>query len=214
MSQSQSLRHDPVAAYDNVAGNHYDKYNTANPVARWLMNGFLDAFDRLSDRSEAREAFEAGCGEGHLSLRLERAGLTVRGVDLEETAIAEARANAAAEGAAARFDVADLYQLDPSRHGAELVVSCEVLEHVPDPDRALGVLTSLAKPWLLLSVPREPIWRAMNMARGKYLPALGNTPGHIQHWSSSSFQSLVSRHAKIVEVAQPLPWTMILCRCD
>lgn len=214
MSQSSSLRDATVADYENVAGNHYDKYNTSNPIARWLMNGFLDAFDRLSSQTGAEEAFEAGCGEGHLSLRLERAGLRVRGVDLEDSAIAEARTNAAAQGSSVRFEAADLYTLDSDHHGGELVVSCEVLEHVPDPDRALDVLTSLAKPWLLLSVPREPIWRAMNMARGKYLPALGNTPGHIQHWSSSGFQELVSRHARIVEIAQPLPWTMLLCRCD
>jgi hypothetical protein len=30
-------------------------------------------------------------------------------------------------------------------------------------------------------VPREPIWRIGNMARGRYLGDLGNTPGHIQH---------------------------------
>ena len=214
MPQSQTFSNTPVSAYDNVAGNHYDKYNTGNPIARWLMNGFLSAFDTLAAQSGAAEAFEAGCGEGHLSLRLERAGLNVRGVDLEESAIEEAWANASHEGAAAQFDVADLYTLDPATHGAPLVVSCEVLEHVPDPDRALEVLTKLAQPWLLVSVPREPVWRAMNMARGKYLGQLGNTPGHIQHWSASGFESLVSRHARIVATRRPLPWTMLLCRCD
>ena len=46
MSQSSSLRDATVADYENVAGNHYDKYNTSNPIARWLMKGFLDAFDQ------------------------------------------------------------------------------------------------------------------------------------------------------------------------
>lgn len=203
-----------LASYDNVAGNHYDKYNTSNPIARLLMRGFLTSFDRLVAESGARRAFEVGCGEGHLSLRMEAAGLVVHGVDLEEEAVAEARLNAGAAGAAARFQTADLYTLSPKRHREELVVSCEVLEHVPDPERALEVLTGLAAPWLLVSVPREPAWRVLNMARGKYLGDLGNTPGHIQHWSAGGFERLVSRHARIVARARPLPWTMLLCRCD
>ena len=36
---------------------------------------------------------------------------------------------------------------------------------------------------LLVSVPREPLWRALNMLRGAYWRALGNTPGHLNHWS-------------------------------
>ena len=32
------------------AGNYYDKYRTANPIARRLMRGFLDAFDSLVER--------------------------------------------------------------------------------------------------------------------------------------------------------------------
>ena len=49
-----------------------------------------------------------------------------------------------------------------------------------------------------VSVPREPIWRAANMARGKYLGALGNTPGPRQplveevvlpRWSPSASRS-------------------------
>ncbi len=203
-----------LASYDNVAGNHYDKYNTTNPVARLLMRGFLAGFDRLVAQSGAQQVFEVGCGEGHLSLRMEATGLVAHGVDLEAVAVAEARANAEAAGATARFHVADLYTLSPERHAAELIVSCEVLEHVPDPERALQVLTGLARPWLLVSVPREPVWRVLNMARGRYLGDFGNTPGHIQHWSAGGFERLVSRHARIVARARPLPWTMLLCRCD
>ncbi len=201
-------------AYANVAGNHYDKYNSANPVTRWLMNGFLRSFDELVALTGAWSALEAGCGEGHLSLRLARAGLDVRGVDLEREAIVQARANAEAQASPVTFEVTDLYALSPMADSAPLVVSCEVLEHVPDPDGALDVLTSLAQPWLLVSTPNEPLWRALNMARGSYLSELGNTPGHIQHWSSAGLKRLLERHARIEAVRTPLPWTMLLCRCD
>jgi hypothetical protein len=65
---------------------------------------------------------------------------------------------------------------------------------------------------LILSVPREPLWRLLNIARGHYMCSFGNTPGHLQHWSASRFRSLVGRHAEIVESRTPLPWTMLLCR--
>ncbi|WP_207642472.1 hypothetical protein, partial [Desulfosporosinus sp. I2] len=65
---------------------------------------------------------------------------------------------------------------------------------------------------IILSVPREPLWRILNLARGKYIPDLGNTPGHIQHWSKKSFLRLVNRYFDVLEVKSPLPWTMVLCR--
>jgi 2-polyprenyl-3-methyl-5-hydroxy-6-metoxy-1,4-benzoquinol methylase len=200
-----------TASYANVAGNHYDKYGTTNPIARWLMDGFLKSFDDLIEHSSADDIFEIGCGEGNLSIRMAQRGKRVRGIDLEESVIAQARDKALRANVSIPFSARDLFSLTEA-DAAELVVCCEVLEHVPDPDIALDILAGLARKWLLLSVPREPLWRAMNVARGKYMTELGNTPGHIQHWSSAGFANLVSRHVKIVEVRRPLPWTMLLCR--
>ena len=49
-----------------------------------------------------------------------------------------------------------------------------------------------AQRWLLVSVPREPVWRMVNMARGAYWKDLGNTPGHVNHWSKRSFTRMLS----------------------
>jgi hypothetical protein len=87
-----------------------------------------------------------------------------------------------------------------------------VLEHLADPVRALGVLARLAQPHLIVSVPREPLWRLLNVARGRYWPALGNTPGHLQHWSARRFLALLEDQLEVREVRLPLPWTMALCR--
>jgi hypothetical protein len=59
-------------------------------------------------------------------------------------------------------------------------------------------------------VPREPIWRLLNMMRGKYIGSLGNTPGHLQHWSTSEFRKFVAPVFNVVEVRTPLPWTILL----
>ena len=208
-----ALQNDLIA-YDNVPGNYYDKYNTKNPIARYLMQGFLSAFDELTAKAGVKRSYEVGCGEGHLSMRLHDRGWQVRGSDLEEVSVVEANAQCSQRNVEPKFETVSLFDLNPQSAAEELVICCEVLEHVPDTERALAVLKSLASPYLLVSVPREPIWRILNIARGKYIRDLGNTPGHIQHWSSADFVSMLSKSMEIIEVRQPLPWTMVLCRCN
>jgi 2-polyprenyl-3-methyl-5-hydroxy-6-metoxy-1,4-benzoquinol methylase len=91
----------------------------------------------------------------------------------------------------------------------DLVVGLEVLEHVPHPERALADIARVCRGFTILSVPREPIWRAGNMARGRYLRDWGNTPGHINHWSSRAFERFVANRCAVTDVAHPLPWTLV-----
>ena len=50
------------------------------------------------------------------------------------------------------------------------------------------------------------------MARGAYWGALGNTPGHLNHWSRRGFVDLLARHGRVQEARSPFPWTMLLVR--
>lgn len=198
--------------YGNVAGNHYDKYQTGNPIARKLMAGFMGGFDALVDRTNARSAYEVGCGEGHLSMRLLDRGVDARGMDLEADVVEEANQASRAAGHGELFTTGSVYDFAPGELAADLIVCCEVLEHLPDPEKALDILSRQNANHWLFSVPREPVWRVLNLARGKYIGALGNTPGHLQHWSSRAFRAFVSTRFEIVETRRPLPWTMVLCR--
>jgi 2-polyprenyl-3-methyl-5-hydroxy-6-metoxy-1,4-benzoquinol methylase len=194
------------------AGNYYDKYRTANPIARRLMRGFLDAFDALVERVPASNALEIGCGEGELSIRLAQRGFRVRGCDISADIVEEARRRARVAQVEAAFWPEAIESIDIEAEAAPLVVCCEVLEHVDDPARAVDVLADLARPYLVASVPREPVWRMLNMARGKYLGALGNTPGHVNHWGRGTFLQMMARRFDVLQVRSPLPWTMVLCR--
>jgi 2-polyprenyl-3-methyl-5-hydroxy-6-metoxy-1,4-benzoquinol methylase len=193
-------------------GNVYDKYGSRHPVERRLVRGFIGELERLVLATGAKEVHEVGCGEGELVLRLAREGLRARGSDLSEEVIDEARRRAAAEGLEVDFRAVPIEELDPARDSAELVLCCEVMEHVDDPDAALETIARLATPWAILSVPREPLWRALNLGRLKYVRELGNTPGHLQHWSRGSFLRFLERRLEVVAVRSPLPWTMALCR--
>lgn len=195
-----------------AAGNVYDKYGTRNPIERHLVGGFLERARELVERTGAREAHEVGCGEGELSLMLARQGLTVRGTDISAEVVEEARRRAADAGLDVTYCAAPVEALDPARDAAELIVCCEVLEHLDDAEAGLEVLAGLARPWLLVSVPREPLWRVLNVGRGKYLRDLGNTPGHLGHWSRRAFVDFLRTRVEVVSVHSPLPWTMALCR--
>ena len=49
---------------------------------------------------------------------------------------------------------------------------------MPDPEHTVSEMARVARGGhLLVSVPREPVWRGVNMARGAYIKDLGNTPG-------------------------------------
>lgn len=195
------------------AGNFYDKYNTRNPVARQLMRGFLNGFMELSHLAgTSGTALEVGCGEGELSIRLAQAGWLVQGCDIAVEAVIEARKRAAAAGLSIPFKQQDIRTLKDVGEQHDLVVCCEVLEHLEDPMAAIRSLASLCRGYLLLSVPREPVWRVLNVIRGRYWSDLGNTPGHIQHWSQTGFRRLLEQYLEIVAVRTPLPWTQVLCR--
>ena len=65
---------------------------------------------------------------------------------------------------------------------------------------------------MIVTVPREPLWRVLNVARGAYVRALGDTPGHLHHWSKGAIVDLVSAHARVDTVRSAAPWTLILAR--
>jgi 2-polyprenyl-3-methyl-5-hydroxy-6-metoxy-1,4-benzoquinol methylase len=90
-----------------------------------------------------------------------------------------------------------------------VVVAAEVLEHLTDPELGLREMARVSRGHLVLSVPREPIFRSCNLVAGRYVRDLGNTPGHLNHWSRASFVRFVSRVAQVREVSTPFPWTTI-----
>jgi 2-polyprenyl-3-methyl-5-hydroxy-6-metoxy-1,4-benzoquinol methylase len=195
-----------------VTGNTYDKYGSSNPVVRRLMANFERALAELLERAAPRSLLDVGCGEGVLVHRwaLAMPDRRVVGIDLEEESIQAGWAERRAANLEYRTMPAD--DLPFAAGEFDLATAIEVLEHVPDPERTLAEMARCAERHLLVSVPREPLWRALNLARGAYVGQLGNTPGHLNHWSKRSFARMLSRHGQIVELRSPFPWTMLLVR--
>jgi 2-polyprenyl-3-methyl-5-hydroxy-6-metoxy-1,4-benzoquinol methylase len=194
-----------------VTGNTYDKYGSANPFVRRMMAGFQSTLDELFARADPRSLLDVGCGEGVLVHQwAQRLGERTRvvGIDLQEASIQAGWSQRSAPNL--EYRVMQAENLPFADDEFDLATAIEVLEHVPDPEHTLSEMARCAERHLLVSVPREPLWRMLNMARGAYWSELGNTPGHLNHWSRRSFVALLARHGRVIEVRSPFPWTMLL----
>jgi 2-polyprenyl-3-methyl-5-hydroxy-6-metoxy-1,4-benzoquinol methylase len=200
-------------AEGTVTGNTFDKYGSTNPVVRRLMAGFEGTLDELFAKADPRSLLDVGCGEGVLTHRwAQRLGPDRRvvGIDLDDPALHAQWERRRAPNLEYRVMKAEQLPFDDGEF--DVATAIEVLEHVPDPAHTVAEMARVASGHLLVSVPREPLWRMLNVARGAYVKDLGNTPGHLNHWSKRSFAELLSRHGEVVEARSPFPWTMLLVR--
>lgn len=186
-----------------------NKYQTRNPISRKLIQGFDQSISNCLALANPSTVLEIGCGEGHVTeLILAKDVSKVLATDISVSLIKE---NAdRINDPRVNFQTADLFSL-PLKDQFDLIVCCEVLEHLSEPEEALDILFKLKANRYIFSVPREPIWRLMNMCRGAYLGEFGNSPGHIQHFSKSTFLKMVKNNFIIDEIMTPLPWTVVLC---
>jgi SAM-dependent methyltransferase len=186
------------------------KYATANPVSRILIRRFVDRVRALVERTPFALAADVGCGEGVLLGRLGNvwADRPVVAVDIDPREVCLARANAPV----VLPTVASAYALPFRAASFDLVICSEVLEHLDRPAAAIDELWRIARTTVVLSVPNEPLWRMLNLARGAYLRALGNTPGHVNHWTPRGFVRSVERRFHVEAVVSSLPWTIVLGR--
>lgn len=193
-----------------IVGTTGNKYESKNPVTRYLISNFDRAVADLASSISPSRILEIGCGEGHITkILLQCTKARIHATDISASVLAEART--ALNSGRVSYEVTSIEALKIAK-APDMVVCCEVLEHLTDPLRGLEALRSSGANWYLLSVPREPLWRALNTVRGAYLKNLGNSPGHIQHWSKSSFVKLVSEYFEVSSIRLPIPWTIVLCR--
>lgn len=181
-----------------------------------LLDGYFDAVQSLINDADIEKgvALEVGCGAGFSTKRLKK--MLPKKVELEASEYVEQLLPDARKlNPGMRITAESVYELKRKDESLDLVFLLEVLEHLDYPETALRELSRVVKPggYLILGVPREPLWRGLNMARLKYLKDFGNTTGHLNHWSKKSLIKHVSDNFHdVVEVRSPLPWTLVLAR--
>ncbi len=201
-------------------GNYYDKYHSKNPIEKRMIENFFNSIKQLMSEMDTLPAkiLEAGCGEGEVTHFINSVypKAFIEAFDISEKVIN----NIASKSSNITFYIGDIYtmqiykNLEDARTLSDrydIVVCSEVLEHLEKPETAIQKLKEMSNKYILISVPNEPIWRILNMARGKYWPNLGNTPGHIQHWNKSSFCKMLKKNGlQLINIKCPLPWLIAL----
>lgn len=192
------------------------KYETGK-IGQTLINGYFKAVKELTGtaiHSRQTRALEVGCGEGYSTRRLR--DMLPSHIELQASEyVAGLLPHANKQNPGIKIFQESVYELKAADNSLDIVYLLEVLEHLDYPDAALSEIKRALKPggYLILGVPREPLWRAINFSRGKYAKSLGNTPGHLNHWSRAAIKQLVAAHVgTVVKTKSPLPWTIILAQ--
>ena len=193
----------------NIPGNYYKKHKSFNPLVKYLMGSFHTMLFDLIQSTHASSMLDMGCGEGYTlkEIKDKFRGLRIEGTDVEEGIIKIARE----ENPDIEFRAESAYSINKPDSEYDLVTMLEVLEHLEFPEKAIAEAKRLTKKYCIFSVPYEPYWRILNVLRLKYLPELGNTPGHINHWGKGNFYRLLSKYFKNVELKTSFPWNFALC---
>ena len=194
------------AESDVPKGNTYDKYESKNPVERYLMEGFFTCLNSALPTKAPENILEVGAGEGEVAdvVRKRYPNANYVAIDLPSDELAGQWSERSLDGLFGNME-----NLPLPTASFDLVLAIEVFEHVDNPERCLTEIKRVGSSNFVCSVPREPIWRAANMARGKYIGDLGNTPGHINHWSSKAFEQLMATELTVKRTQRPFPWTMV-----
>lgn len=188
-------------------------------IGRKLLDGYFSSVASLVDASGITglgniKAIEVGCGEGFSTLRLRE--MLPANVELEASEfVAKLVPEAQKRNPKVKIIEESVYETTHKDNTFDLIFLLEVLEHLDYPDKALRELARILKPggFLVLGVPREPMWCLLNMARGKYLTHFGNTPGHLNHWPTFALKRDVKKHfGPVLQCHTPLPWTQVLAK--
>ena len=197
----------------NLTENFRDKYTKSGRVGNWLVDRFYGAVNHFVQKcaAETKTVLEIGVGEGFSTQRIRH--MLPPGVQFEASEFhADLVPLAEQRNPSIRVSQESIYALNRQPASFDLVLCLEVLEHLEDPRAGLAELARVCRKYCIVSVPREPIWRLLNVMRGKYIRGLGNTPGHLQHWSTDGFRNFAASAFDVMEVRAPLPWTILLMR--
>ncbi|MBN1263261.1 MAG: class I SAM-dependent methyltransferase [Candidatus Pacebacteria bacterium] len=191
-----------------IEGNFENKYEAKNPLKKIFVKNFLLSLIKLGRPAGNRpEVLEVGCGEGYLLEVMRKNYPQGRywGIDLSGKMVSLAQR----KNPQAKIIKANAEQLPFKNNRFDLVLLCEVLEHLENPVRAIAEASRVTKQNCLFSIPLEPWWRILNLLRLKYVSGLGNTPGHINHWTPKQFISQIKPYFKNIELQFCFPWIMV-----
>ncbi len=192
-----------------MSTSNYQKHTTTNPFQKFLLTRYFSSFEKLIP-DKISNILDIGCGEGFLVSHLPK-NIKYTGIDHNPESIEIAK-SAAYQQRETNFLVGNVYKLPFPDKQFDLITCLEVLEHLEAPEKALAEIKRMAKKYVILSVPNEPLFQLANFLRGKYLSRFGNHPEHINQWGIRQFKKLISKYFIIKKASYSFPWQIYLCQ--
>ena len=195
-----------------LVSTNKQKHGSANPFMKLAIGRFHGQVRAMLPQP-VESLLEVGCGEGYSARAIlgDQPRRPWFGGDLEHSAVVEARRRFPAM----HYTVFDATKLPFPDASVDAIMSLEVMEHLPDPKRALQEFRRVARHHLVLSVPNDPVYRALRLVTGKGWSMWGDHPEHIQHWSTGQFVAfLESEGVRVQRVVSPGPFAWTIAVCD
>ncbi len=168
---------------------------------------------KLLGDSAGRRLLEVGCGPGWGLETFKTAGFQVRGVDVSEVAVEEARRRGVdaqcVDIEAESLENIRFQESTTSEESPDVIVALEVLEHLVDPVGALGKMIAVLAPGgtLVVSLPNEIALPARLQVLCGRLPFGGHHDPHIRHFDRPRSRELF--RAASLEMISEVPINLL-----
>jgi 2-polyprenyl-3-methyl-5-hydroxy-6-metoxy-1,4-benzoquinol methylase len=154
---------------ETQARNAYDVFHQRFEVdeeAQAPWHGMLKPF-LLAEDLRGKRVLEIGCGRGGFSCWLAKnCGPELTAADFSPAGVKMGRDYAASLGLPVRWQVMDIQSIAHPNATFDCVISCETIEHVPNPALALRELARVLKPGGKLFLTTPNYFNAMGLYRG------------------------------------------------
>jgi SAM-dependent methyltransferase len=167
--------------------------DSAAKELRWLREGvYTDIVTVLNDAAPGRRLLEVGCGIGHFLSFAQEHGFSAVGTEPSQ----EAAQHAASKGLTVHAMTLDKFISHAPNERFDVIVMLNVLEHVPDPVKALQECRQVLVPDGILCVRVPNDFSEMQAAAKEKIGAVPwwiAVPDHINYFNFASLRQTLDR---------------------